>query len=78
MNKVIGQCKPSDFIHHSDQCARYMSVAFGLGCKEEHALTARPTMLSRPSSIASASQKSLRAALPVQAYQGKGTAVTHQ
>jgi len=34
MNMAIGQRKPSDVIHHSDQGSQYTSVAFGLRCKE--------------------------------------------
>jgi putative transposase len=34
MNMAIGQRRPLDVIHHSDQGSRYTSVAFGLRCKE--------------------------------------------
>ncbi len=34
MNMAIGQRKPSDVIHHSDQGSQYTSSAFGLRCKE--------------------------------------------
>lgn len=34
MNMAIGQRKPRDVIHHSDQGSQYTSVAFGLRCKE--------------------------------------------
>ena len=34
MNMAIGQRKPRNVIHHSDQGAQYTSVAFGLRCKE--------------------------------------------
>lgn len=34
MNMAIGQRKPDDVIHHSDQGSQYTSVAFGLRCKE--------------------------------------------
>jgi putative transposase len=34
MNMAIGQRKPSNVIHHSDQGSQYTSVAFGLRCKE--------------------------------------------
>jgi putative transposase len=34
MNMAIGQRKPVDVIHHSDQGSQYTSVAFGLRCKE--------------------------------------------
>lgn len=34
MNMAIGQRKPQDVIHHSDQGSQYTSVAFGLRCKE--------------------------------------------
>ena len=34
MNMAIGQRRPRDVIHHSDQGSQYTSVAFGLRCKE--------------------------------------------
>jgi len=34
MNMAIGQRKPRNVIHHSDQGSQYTSVAFGLRCKE--------------------------------------------
>jgi len=34
MNMAIGQRRPNDVIHHSDQGSQYTSVAFGLRCKE--------------------------------------------
>lgn len=34
MNMAIGQRKPSDVIHHSDQGSQYTSMAFGLRCTE--------------------------------------------
>lgn len=34
MNMAIGQRKPCNVIHHSDQGSQYTSVAFGLRCKE--------------------------------------------
>ena len=34
MNMAIGQRKPSNVVHHSDQGSQYTSVAFGLRCKE--------------------------------------------
>ncbi len=34
MNMAIGQRRPQDVIHHSDQGSQYTSVAFGLRCKE--------------------------------------------
>jgi len=34
LNMAIGQRKPRDVIHHSDQGSQYTSVAFGLRCKE--------------------------------------------
>lgn len=34
MNMAIGQRKPSDVVHHSDQGSQYTPVAFGLRCKE--------------------------------------------
>lgn len=34
MNMAIGQRRPSEVIHHSDQGSQYTSVAFGLRCKE--------------------------------------------
>ena len=34
MNMAIGQRKPRDVIHHSDQGSQYTSIAFGLRCKE--------------------------------------------
>lgn len=35
MNMAIGQRRPRDVIHHSDQGSQYTSVAFGLRCKGE-------------------------------------------
>ena len=34
LNMAIGQRRPRDVIHHSDQGSQYTSVAFGLRCKE--------------------------------------------
>ena len=34
MNMAIGQRKPRNVIHHSDQGSQYTSVAFGLRCKQ--------------------------------------------
>ena len=34
MNMAIGQRKPSNVVHHSDQGSQYTSLAFGLRCKE--------------------------------------------
>ena len=34
MNMAIGQRKPRNVVHHSDQGSQYTSVAFGLRCKE--------------------------------------------
>ena len=34
MNMAIGQRRPSEVIHHSDQGSQYTSVAFGLRCRE--------------------------------------------
>lgn len=34
MNMAIGQRRPANVIHHSDQGSQYTSVAFGLRCKE--------------------------------------------
>lgn len=34
MNMALGQRRPRDVIHHSDQGSQYTSVAFGLRCKE--------------------------------------------
>lgn len=34
MNMAVGQRKPRNVIHHSDQGSQYTSVAFGLRCKE--------------------------------------------
>jgi putative transposase len=34
LNMAIGQRKPRDVIHHSDQGSQYTSVAFGLRCRE--------------------------------------------
>ena len=34
MNMAIGQRRPKDVIHHSDQGSQYTSIAFGLRCKE--------------------------------------------
>lgn len=34
MNMAIGQRKPTNVIHHSDQGAQYTSIAFGARCKE--------------------------------------------
>ncbi len=34
LNIALGQRKPRDVIHHSDQGSQYTSVAFGLRCNE--------------------------------------------
>ena len=34
MNMAVGQRRPRDVIHHSDQGSQYTSMAFGLRCKE--------------------------------------------
>lgn len=34
VNMAVGQRRPVDVIHHSDQGSQYTSVAFGLRCKE--------------------------------------------
>ena len=34
LNMAIGQRKPRNVIHHSDQGSQYTSIAFGLRCKE--------------------------------------------
>jgi putative transposase len=34
LNMAIGQRRPREVIHHSDQGSQYTSVAFGLRCKE--------------------------------------------
>jgi len=34
MNMAIGQRKPVNVIHHSDQGAQYTSIAFGARCKQ--------------------------------------------
>ena len=34
MNMAIGQRKPANVIHHSDQGSKYTSIAFGARCKE--------------------------------------------
>lgn len=41
MNMAVGQRKPRNVIHHSDQGSQYTSVAFGLRCKEA---SVRPSM----------------------------------
>ncbi len=41
MDMAIGQRKPTDVIHHSDQGSQYTSIAFGLRCKEANV---RPSM----------------------------------
>ena len=41
LNMAVGQRRPKDVIHHSDQGAQYTSVAFGLRCKEAKV---RPSM----------------------------------
>jgi len=41
MNMAIGQRRPRNVIHHSDQGSQYTSVAFGLRCKEA---AVRPSM----------------------------------
>jgi len=41
LNMAIGQRKPRNVIHHSDQGSQYTSVAFGLRCKEADV---RPSM----------------------------------
>ena len=34
LNMAIGQRRPTEVIHHSDQGCQYTSVAFGLRCRE--------------------------------------------
>ena len=34
LNMAIGQRRPRDVIHHSDQGSQYTSIAFGLRCRE--------------------------------------------
>jgi putative transposase len=34
LNMAIGQRRPSDVVHHSDQGTQYTSIAFGLRCKQ--------------------------------------------
>lgn len=41
LNMALGQRRPRDVIHHSDQGSQYTSVAFGLRCKEAQV---RPSM----------------------------------
>ncbi len=41
LNMAIGQRRPQDVIHHSDQGCQYTSIAFGLRCK---AAGVRPSM----------------------------------
>lgn len=41
VNMAIGQRRPADVIHHSDQGSQYTSIAFGLRCKEA---SIRPSM----------------------------------
>lgn len=41
LNMAIGQRRPKNVIHHSDQGSQYTSVAFGLRCKEAKV---RPSM----------------------------------
>ena len=41
LNMALGQRRPHDVIHHSDQGSQYTSVAFGLRCKEAQI---RPSM----------------------------------
>jgi putative transposase len=41
LNMALGQRRPRDVIHHSDQGAQYTSIAFGLRCKE---VGVRPSM----------------------------------
>ena len=41
MNMAVTQRKPDNVIHHSDQGSQYISVAFGLRCKE---MGVRPSM----------------------------------
>lgn len=41
LNMAIGQRRPHEVIHHSDQGSQYTSIAFGLRCKEAKV---RPSM----------------------------------
>lgn len=34
LNQAVGQRKPKDVVHHSDQGCQYTSIAFGLRCRE--------------------------------------------
>jgi len=34
LNMAVGQRKPKDVVHHSDQGCQYTSIAFGLRCRE--------------------------------------------
>jgi len=45
LNMAIGQRRPRDVIHHSDQGSQYTSVAFGLRCSEAGI---RPSMCCDP------------------------------
>ena len=41
LDMAVGQRKPTDVIHHSDQGCQYTSLAFGSRCKEDGV---RPSM----------------------------------
>ena len=43
LNMALGQRRPDDVIHHSDQGCQYTSIAFGLRCKQAGV---RPSMSS--------------------------------
>mgnify|MGYP001085695828 CR=1 FL=1 len=60
MTMAIGQRRPKDVIHHSDQGSQYTSIAFGLGCKEAGV---RPSMGSAGDAYDNALCESFFAAL---------------
>ena len=70
LEMAIGQRRPGDVIHHSDQGSQYTSLAFGGRCR------AIPSMRARSSASITKSSLSLRRNGVVHVYK-VGFSVTH-
>jgi transposase InsO family protein len=51
LEMAVGQRRPRDVIHHSDQGGQYTSLAFGKRCKEAGVRPSPPGPPSRPWSL---------------------------
>jgi putative transposase len=69
LNMAIGQRRPRDVIHHSDQGSQYTSIAFGLRCKEAGV---RPSMGSVGDAYDNAMCESFFATLECELLQRRG------